>query len=128
MRALKNPIRSLAVPDQRVARQLHIVLDSELHKGVGSRPVIAFFPGPRMQAHPFHLILGHHVIELSPHKRHVGFHLLFAPPEASPSSHRPIDCGADFEMILVGVFEGGCRSLSTGDTCNRGQEGGMPHS
>ena len=33
-----------------------------------------------MEVHPFHLILGHDMIKLRLHERHIAFHLLFAPP------------------------------------------------
>ena len=105
MIAFKNPVRSLAVPHQRVAGQLHVVLHTELHKRIRCRPVVAFFAGPGMKASPVHLVLGYHLIELRFHKRNIGDYLLCAAAKALPRGHRAIDRRADFEVLLVSVFE-----------------------
>jgi len=107
MRAFKNPVRCLAVPDQGVAREFHAVLHSELHKRISRRPVIAILARAGMDVHPLHLVLGHYVIELRLHQRPIRRHLLHAAPPALASGHAAVHRCADLEIRLVGLFERG---------------------
>src|SRR5579863_8226285 len=58
IRARKDPIWRLAVPDERVSHNKHVVLDAEVHISVGGREIITIAAFSRLDERPLQIILG----------------------------------------------------------------------
>ena len=110
------------MPDQRVAGQLHVVLASELYKGVRGCPIVAVLSRPRMNTHPLHLVLGHDLIKLFLNEGDVLADIIRGPAEAGVAGRdAAVDRCAHLEGLLEGIFQR-CPRLGGMDGRGSGQQ------
>ena len=109
---MEYPVGRLAVPDERVSHDIHVVAQAEVHVGVGRAEVIAVRAFPRMDECPLQVVLRGNLVELFLDESDVFIDLFRGPvdvvgPDRGAGRDGAVDGHANIEMVFVGVLEGG---------------------
>ena len=62
--SLGRPSWGLAVPDECVSHDIHVVAQAEIHKGVGRAEIVAVRAFPRVNERPLQVVLRGNLVEL----------------------------------------------------------------
>jgi len=110
--SLENPGGRLAVPNEGVAHNIHVVADAEVHISVGWTEIIALRAFARMNEGPLQVVLRGDLVELLFDERDVSFDFFRGSIDVvgwgrGARRDSAVDSRADIEMILIGVLEAG---------------------